>query len=106
MTHVALSVSRQQSRRCSGLTIQREASTSGTVTRCFRSALGFCEACLLWATRTWATCADADLRVAVHRAVDRNGVAHPGLDRAHGQADQGLRGGAAPHHVHIEVEAD
>ena len=58
MMHVALSVSTQQSRRCSGLTIQRELSTSCTVTRSFRSAFGFCEACLLWATRTWATCAE------------------------------------------------
>ncbi len=40
------------------MTIQREASTSCTVTRCFRSAFGFCEACLLCATRTWATCSE------------------------------------------------
>ena len=58
MRAVALSVSRQQSRRCSGFTIQRELSTSSTVTRSFRSAFGFWEACLLWATRTCATCAD------------------------------------------------
>jgi len=40
------------------LTIQRDARTSGTVTRSFRSAFGFCEACLLCAARTWATCAE------------------------------------------------
>src|SRR3989442_696664 len=53
---VALSVSRQQSSRCRGLTIQREPTTSCTVTRSFWTALGFCEACLLWATLTCATC--------------------------------------------------
>ncbi len=58
MIAVALSVSRQQSSRCSGLTIHRELSTSATVTRSLRSALGFCDACLLWATRTWATCSE------------------------------------------------
>ena len=55
---VALSVSRQQSSRWSGLTIQREASTSATVTRSLSNAFGFWEACRLWAARTWATCAD------------------------------------------------
>ena len=55
---VALSVSTQQSSRCSGLQIQREPTTSWTVTRSFRSALGFCEACLLCATRTRATCSE------------------------------------------------
>jgi hypothetical protein len=55
---VALSVSRQQSSRWSGLQIQREAITSATVTRSLRNAFGFWEACLLWATRTWATCSD------------------------------------------------
>src|SRR5262245_65363305 len=58
ITHVALSVSRQQSSRCSGLQIHRDASTSSTVTRSFSSAFGFCDACELWATRTWATWAD------------------------------------------------
>ena len=58
MMQVALSVSRQQSSRCSGLQIQRELTTSWTVTRSFRSAFGFCEACLLWATLTWATCSE------------------------------------------------
>ena len=58
MRQVALSVSRQQSSRCRGLTIHREASTSATVTRSLSSALGFCEACLLWATFTWATCSE------------------------------------------------
>ena len=58
MMHVALSVSRQQSSRCSGFTIQREPSTSSTVTRSLRRALGFWEACLLWATFTWATCSE------------------------------------------------
>ena len=38
--------------------IQREPTTSATVTRSLRKAFGFCEACLLWATRTWATCSD------------------------------------------------
>jgi hypothetical protein len=55
MTQVALSVSRQQSRRWSGLVIQREFSTSSTVTRCFNSAFGLLLACLLCATFTWAT---------------------------------------------------
>ena len=58
MRQVALSVSRQQSSRCSGLTIQRELNTSSTVTRSLRNALGFWDACLLWATLTCATCAD------------------------------------------------
>jgi len=58
ITHVALSVSRQQSSRCSGFTIHRELSTSCTVTRSFSSALGFWDACLEWAAFTWATCAD------------------------------------------------
>ena len=30
----------------------------------------------------------------------------PGLDRAHGEADQRLGGRAAAHHVHVEVEPD
>ena len=55
---VALSVSRQQSRRCRGFTTQREPTTSATVTRSFMRALGFWEACLLWATFTCATCSE------------------------------------------------
>ncbi len=58
MMQVALSVSTQQSSRWRGLQIQREPTTSATVTRSFKSALGFWEACLLWATRTAATCSD------------------------------------------------
>src|SRR5438034_4794400 len=58
MTQVALSVSRQQSRRWSGVTIQREPTTSATVTRSLRSALGFCDAWLLCATFTCATCSE------------------------------------------------
>ncbi len=56
MMPVALSVSRQQSSRCSGLTTQRELSTSSTVNRRFISALGLLDACLEWATLTAATC--------------------------------------------------
>src|SRR5262249_62210640 len=58
MMHVALSVSRQQSRRCNGLTIQREPTMSCTVTRSFWMALGLLDACLLCATLTCATCSD------------------------------------------------
>src|SRR5438876_1753799 len=58
MRQVALSVSRQQSRRWRGFTIQREPTTSSTVTRSLRSAFGFCDACLEWATFTRATCAE------------------------------------------------
>ena len=55
MMHVALSVSRQQSRRwAQGLTIQREFTTSSTVTRCFINAFGLLLAWLLWATLTRA----------------------------------------------------
>jgi hypothetical protein len=151
MRAVALSVSRQQSRRCSGFTIQRELSTSSTVTRSFWSAFGFWDACLLWATRhardlrgrgavlvhvahergrealpraphaeghlgqvepahglggARPRAADADVRVAVHRAEERHRVAHPRLDGADGEADQRLGGGAAAHHVHVEVEPE
>src|SRR4029453_14683207 len=49
---------------------------------------------------------DAELGVAVHRAVNRDGLAHPGLDGAHGEADQRLGGRAAAHDVHVEVRAD
>src|SRR5262249_39849045 len=55
---VALSVSRQQSRRWSGFTTQREARTSATVTGVLRRALGLLAAWLEWAAFTWATCAD------------------------------------------------
>ena len=50
--------------------------------------------------------ADADVRVAVHRAEERHRVAHPRLDGADGEADQRLGGGAAAHHVHVEVEPE
>src|SRR5438876_1169473 len=53
-----------------------------------------------------AGAANAEFRVAVHRAVDRDGIAHARLDRAHGQARERLRRRAAAHHVHVEVEAD
>src|SRR5213593_4593955 len=50
--------------------------------------------------------ADAELRVAVHRTVDRDGIAHARFNRPHREADQRLGGRAAPHHVHVEVEPD
>src|SRR5258707_716606 len=53
MTQVAVSVSRQQSSRCSGLQIQRAVTTSCTVTRSLKSALGVCEAGLLGAALAW-----------------------------------------------------
>ena len=57
MMQVALSVSRQQSRRwAQGRTIQRELRTSSTVTRCFMRALGLLLAWWLWETLMWARC--------------------------------------------------
>ncbi len=56
MIAAALSVSTQQSRRCSGLTIQRLLSTSSTVTRFLYSAFGLQDACSLCATLTIAAC--------------------------------------------------
>ncbi len=58
ITQVALSVSRQQSSRCSGSQIQRELTTSCTVTRFFSNAFGLFEACLLCACFTCATCSE------------------------------------------------
>ena len=55
MIAVALSVSTQQSSRCSGLQIMRLESTSSTVTRLRYSAFGLFEACSLWITLTIAT---------------------------------------------------
>ena len=51
MTQVALSVSRQQSKRwATGRMVQREFITSSTVTGCFIRALGLLAAWLEWAT--------------------------------------------------------
>ncbi len=50
--------------------------------------------------------ADPHLRVPVHRAIDDDGVAHPRLDHAHGDPDEGLGARAAAVDIHVEVEAD
>ena len=151
MTQVALSVSRQQSSRCSGLQIQRELTHVLDGHALFQERLRILRGVLavgdldvgdLLGGRAvvvhvaherrrevltgaahaerhlgqiepahrlggaGAGAADAELRVAVHRAVDRHRVAHPGFDRAHGEADQRLGRGAAAHHVHVEVQAN
>ena len=55
---VALSVSRQQSRRWRGFTIQREARTSSTVTGVLTRAFGLAAAWRECAALTWATWAE------------------------------------------------
>ena len=46
------------------------------------------------------------LAVTVHGAEDDYGFAHAGFDHAHGDADQGLSGGATAHDIHIIIQAD
>ena len=50
--------------------------------------------------------ADPHLRKPVHRAEDRDGLAHARFDDPDRDADQGLGRRAAADHVHVEIEAD
>jgi hypothetical protein len=56
--------------------------------------------------RARAGAADAHLRITVHRAVDRDRIAHARFDDADGDADQALGRRAAAVDVGVEIEPD
>ena len=53
-----------------------------------------------------ARAAEAHPAVSIHRAKDDHGIAHAGLEDAHGDADQRFRAGPAAQYVHEEIQSN